>query len=858
MYSNKLLIPCLLFASVSTPALKAMVGIEKHAFNIEQTNLPKALLHFAQQARVSVALPPLSFHDGQSKSVSGQYTITKALEKLLTDTGYTFVVVSERAIRIEKAPKRTPIPNTTTDFDLFTPPAIQEILVSATRRTDHLQRLPYSISVVRSPKIAERGTNKTWDIGRKTAGVFVTSRRVGEGKLVIRGLSDGAFSGRVQSLVNTYMDYARLNYNAPDPDLILNDIDRIEILRGPQGTLYGSGSLGGLYRVVSHEPSTTDASFITSSTFAATQQGTPSIAASAIMNLPLLRDKAGIRSLTYYQHDGGYIDDLKLNQTNVNTARTIGGQLALLLSPFDTSSLKLTFRHQDHNARDSSYIETGAPQLTRNNYIQEPRNDRLNQYEVVFKMDMDWADLTSSASWLHRKINATYDASTMIPLFIGLDPVASPYSTNRHIRSFTNETHLASTRGERFEWLVGTFYSQRSEAIFSELIVSGAGELPLFSGSDSVYDETLQDKLKEYAVFGEATYYLTQNLSFTAGARAFHYNDTATSLIRDIGTLNPYEVDGSQKKSGLTPKFVLSYMPNDIHMVYAQIAEGYRLGGVNLAGFTAIDDVSVLESPATGESSTNTIVIKLDNFASDDLMNYEMGWKAKLWNGRLNINSAVFYAKWKQIQSNQFGYNGLPEIANVGDARLYGFEIEANLKAGEQTSINAHLSWADSKITQTTQEFGARIGNTLPGAPKHSGGITVEHGFELFSLPVFISGSYSYVSSANILFEESDRYRTDPSHLLNSHLSLSKGPWRFNFFIKNIFNSKANIFAFSNPFHQETGINTSQPKTEPKPVEAANFSHSEVTMDHPYDSATPLYKTTPRPRTLGISISWSF
>mgnify|MGYP003644762470 CR=1 FL=1 len=831
--------------SFLTLSLAAAEG-ETFIFKVRRAPIAKALFEFSKQSGVSVSRPRLSYRDGKTRFVGGTYSLEEALQRMLYGTDFTYEMVSAHSVRIMRKPKvRMDVRDVSHSIESdFVP--VQEILVSSLRRVDRLQSVPYSISSVSGRQQEHLRARNTGDIAHRVSSVYVSKQGVGKEKITIRGLSDGAFAGRAQSVVSTYLDHTRLTYNAPDPGLKLIDMDRVEVLRGPQGTLYGSGALSGLYRVVNREPSTADIEVLATASYAWTKHGDPTKEISSVVNVPLAEDSLAFRMVAYADEAGGYIDDDRLGINNVNKSDTIGGRAALKYEPSYDWKFIVGGNFQEYDADDTNYYNGKLRRFMRNNYVREPYNDKFRQLYFTVNADLGWANLTTNASWMQRDIHKVWDGSLAVPKLVGLDVVPSPFTEKRDIKTFTSETHLSSKSGDRLEWLIGSFYSNRDDVMSSALIVPGAAEHPLLGGTDEIYSEDLVDDLKEIAFFGELTYYFSEQISMTTGLRWFDYNDKAASTITDIGFGVEQTINGRQKKSGITPKFVLSYHMNDTTLLYGQISQGYRVGGTNLLGPNEFD----LVAAEAGEAiSARVAPDMLGNYNSDKLINIEVGYKKQAIGGDLTVNAAAFYADWTDIQSLEYDFLGLPNVNNVGSARIFGAELDFLYRPSSRFEIQGNISFNDSEITDSTYLFGANIGDPLPGTPRVSAGLSGRYEFELTNdVSAAISTDYVYVGGSNLLFDRQTSPQMDPYHLSNVRFSLYRGAWQITAFVNNILDSKANSFAFGNPFSLDDPFfqsGTLEPTFPVEPVVVEPVAHSE--------QFTPL-----RPRTVGLEISWHF
>lgn len=821
-------------------ASKASVTPDTVTFDIDRAPIAKALNRFARQTQVSIARPRISYRDGKSNALKGTYSLTEGLSRLLEGTGYGFERLGAGAIRVFRVPVVVHAPQ---HFDIeegFDPFPIEEILVSTTRKPDRLQKLPYSISAITGSQREHLRAATSDDILHRISGIYVTKRGEGQGKIIIRGLSDGAFTGRAQSLVSTYMGFTRANYSAPDPSLRLYDVESVEVLRGPQGTLYGSGSLGGIYRIVPRGPSLTETELETGAGVGWTEGGDTSRDIHAVVNLPLLEDRLGLRAVAYYDRRGGYIDDIRLGRDNINDTTTKGGRAAVGAQLDDHWSLTVELAVQDASRDDSHYFNGDLDAFQRDNYVAEPRSDRFIQLSATVGGGWDWGDLTSTTSWIDRDIDQTLDGTRAVEWLVG-DPNrrASPFETDIAIRTIVNETHVSSAPGGKLEWLAGFFFADRHEISDARLTVPGAELINILGVTDTIYAENLDDQIKEVALFGEITVFLSEQLSLTGGLRWYHYDDTAVSQHLDIGIGVDSTAFGEQRKSGLIPKLVLSYQAHDDLLLYAQLTEGYRVGGINFAGITFEGPIILPFEEPLGTLVPDTV---LDNFASDELTTFELGAKRGALDGRLTVNLAGFYSNWRNIQSHQFSV-GLPDVDNVGNARILGAEMDVVYRPTAVLELQMNASFNDSRITETSYRFGAEVGDILPAAPRFTFGTSGRYDIPLgASVLASISADYAYVGGSDLLFDKFSTPRNEAYHLANLRLSLALETWQLTAYINNVTNNRANIYAFGNPL--------ALPDLNPGSVssDTVQISRFQIVNQH----------TALRPRTVGLALSYRF
>ena len=816
--------PVLMAASVLCCVVVCLSGVQAQDdrtadFDIASQPIAKALITYARQAKLSIALPQaLSYRDGKTRRLRGRYSHTDALERMLRGTGFSFELVNNRSVRVFRAPPQ--VVEATAPVDVAPElPHIEEILVTSLLRPDVPHKLPYSISTLQLSDSFGIGTNETFNIARKVASLNALQQGNGQTKLLIRGLSDGAFAGRSQALVGTYLDGSQISQNGPEPNLRLVDIDRLEILRGPQGTLYGSGALSGLYRVVTNKPDTSDFGLSATASLAVTKSGDPSQATSSTVNIPVIANRFALRAVAYYENNGGFIDELGTSEdgsdarSNVNSSEVWGGRVSAGLE-LDEWSFTLSGALQNIETSDSSYFVPSLGRNARVNSFPEPNDDLFRQLNANLDVDLGWADFTTDVSFIRRSFNEVADATSVELEFIDeTEPnlQLERFDSDRELETISVESHLKSKPGERLEWILGAYYAFRREDLQYQL-----------SAANNVisYDESLDEEQMEYALFGEATYFLNEKLAVTLGARGFTYDTSAVDTASGVLLLEEATLEGAQKQTGLTPKAVISYHPDDTTLVYAQYSQGYRLGGINIEGPNAL----LPGSP----DATDTI---LENFASDQLDSFELGYKHQSFDRRFAINAAAFYADWSNIQAREFDDIGLPIVGNVGDARIYGAELDVLFRPWQNVELKGNVAYNKSDIVRSTMALGAQRGNNLPAAPRFSAGASVNIDASITdNILANVVVDYSYLDGSRLFFDQQASQAIEAHHFVNMQASVYWEKFRFTLFVTNLFDSRDNIFGFGNPF---------------------------VSPIIPFEQDETI-SVSPRPRSIGIDIGYRF
>lgn len=775
-----------------------------------------ALIDLGLQTNVSI-LGTSSCGSGGRAELTGRYTLDEALSRLLAGAPCRYRIIDPRTVRITVAPPAPPLA-TAPERDPPRPPSlVAEVVVTATKRPVAMDSLPAGVSAVSGRQIATTGAV---DVGRtvgQLAGVLSTNLGPGRDKLLIRGLSDGAFTGRTRSTVGTYLDETPINYNAPDPDLRLVDIDRIEVIRGPQGALYGSGAVAGIYKIVTNRPDLEALRAGVLGGVSWTQGGERSHEIEGYVNLPLVKDRVGVRIVGYRDKLGGYLDDVNLRIADVDQTRRSGGRLALRveISPawsFDALAASQTLRSNDTQyisvpvavqAVGSAPVRPGsrpAP-AARSNRIREAHNNDFDYVGATLRGAFEWGAVSSSVSYVHHVFSSQYDATATLSNFSGFNATdLGVYVEANRSDLLVQDLVVTSNRAGRFDWLVGLYGANTVERAPSTLSILTAR--PTVS---TAYQETRKDRTRELALYGEGAYDLGQGWTATLGGRIFESRVHTTAAIAVTLPSGPRFFDQSRTFKGFSPKISLQKEFAGGDLVYALITEGYRPGGFNSSGLLPI------------RAARTT-------FGADRLRNYEVGAKFRRLDGRISVRTAAYYDEWSNIQTDRYRTSGLAYVANVGDARIWGLEAEATVDWPFGLSLQVNGLLSNSQIENPSRDFDAPVAGDLPGVPKVSGGILAVYARPLSNdLTLRLIGEASYIGRADLSFDASLASQTD--QYLRARLSADIGTeaWRVTAFVNNPFNDAGDTFAYGNPFSfgQVRQVTPQRPRTVGVRVAAA-------------------------------------
>ena len=777
----------------ASPVQAAEPGARR--FNIPAEPLEAALLRFGAQANVSVGGLPAPGCGGTSRAVSGTMRADVALAALLPQ-GCGFERLDARSFRIVGASVRARAPPSAEAVRLH------ELVVTAEKRTERLTRTASAISVATADDLQAMGGRTFESLAPQMVSVAVTNLGPGRDKIFVRGLSDGAFTGKTQSTVGLYLDDVPITYNAPDPDLRLVDVDRVEVLRGPQGTLYGSGSMGGIVRIVTNKPDPSTVAGEITAEGMATQHGAPSDSVDAMVNVPLAGGRAAVRAVGYADESGGYIDNPELRLGNVNSSRRWGVRLAALVNLPSDWTLTAGLAHQSIDTADAQYTQGSATPLTRAASVREPHHNDFDELSATAARAGEVADVKVSTAYIDHDLKTRYD-STGAFRAAGGSLIASAFDEDKQIRLWATEALATSTAPSRLRWLGGAFISYAEEMDAATLTNLAPVQAPR-----TVYRR--RDQLSEGALYGELTYDLTPRLSLTAGGRWFITRVSSRAADFSLAQAPVAPTRGHLTDDGLAPKLRVTYAIAPDILVYAQMQKGYRAGGFNVPA--AAGGGLVPEGAAA-------------RFAPDHLWSYELGAGAPLFDDRLVLRAAVFHADWAGLQTDQRLGSGLPLTVNIGDGSNTGVEVEATWRPSERWLVRANLLLEDPQITRAANVFPARRDIGLPGVPFDMGGAFMRYRWPAWAgMTAELSGQFAYVGRSYLTFDGGTDNRQGGYASGRLAASLAGHGWRAAAFIDNVTDETGNTFAFGNPFSRQR-----------------------------FTQATPL-----RPRTAGVSLTRTF
>ncbi|RJT24459.1 TonB-dependent receptor [Chakrabartia godavariana] len=653
-----------------------------------------------------------------------------------------------------------------------------EIIVTATKRNVALQDVPFSINAQTAADIQKTGAGSLEDVSRNVAGLAIQNLGPGQSQVSIRGVSSGQIvrdQPGVKEQVGVYLDESPISLSLFTPDLDLFDLNRVETLRGPQGTLFGSGNIGGTIRYITNAPRVGVTEGTVEGSLNAIDGGSVGGHLKGAVNVPM-GDKAAIRAVGYYTKYAGFIDAIgPAGGKNVNDGERIGGRIALTFEPSDTVSItprviyqKVTtdgFNRQEvYNLYANPYTTT-RPAVTfgeRQQYLllREGFEDETIIADATIKAGLGAVDLTSVSTYTNRNILVSRDASALtgsVSVDLGFPTAAVLLPSNLRdttdVEGFTQELRLSSNGDGPLQWVAGAFYAKTDRFYRQRLPTPGydaATDATLGAGTsaavangfpaNSPYNADLPYTLKQYAVFGEFTYDVTEKLAATAGGRWYNYKEQRSFKSGGLFANGDNQTDRT-KSDGFNPRFLLSYKASDDVTINAQASKGFRLGGVN----------DPLNLPLC-TAADRAIFSGYQRFGDESLWNYEGGVKAQT--GIVTFNAAAFYTKMRNLQVTlDAGSCSSRVVFNVPKAHSAGLEFELTARPSKAFELGLSGSWLQSEFDSTVTSGngavlgGIRDGNRLPSVPKFQLSATATYNFEVGSADGFLTASFQHVGN---------------------------------------------------------------------------------------------------------------
>jgi iron complex outermembrane receptor protein len=631
-----------------------------------------------------------------------------------------------------------------------------EIIVTATKRESTLQDVPFSVNAQTQNDIQRSGSQTLEDVARNVAGLTIQNLGPGQSQVAIRGVSAGQIvrdQPGVKEQVGIYLDESVISLSLFTPDLDLFDLDRLETLRGPQGTLFGSGSIGGTIRYITNRAEIGVTEGLVEADINQVEEGGLGGHLKGAVNLPI-GENAALRLVGYHTEYGGFIDALRQDtdgaffiEDDVNSGSRSGGRAELAWEPTDRLRIAPRVIYQEietdgFNRQEAFNIFANPFTTTRPPVelgereqfllLDEAFEDDFLLVDLSVDYDIGEATLTSITSYTDRSVLVSRDASALtgsVSIDLGFPDEAALLPSNLRdttdVEQWTQEVRIANNDDDRFDWVAGIFLSdtQRSyaqrlptpgyDAFTDDVLGEGTAEA-VSNGFpvDSPFNSDLPYSLEQVAVFGEGTYDLTDRFRVTAGARYYDFSEERTISTGGLFASGDQGVRDRTSSNGVNPRFIAAFDATDQVTLLAQAAKGFRLGGVN-------DPLNV---PLCSEGDRE-IFGGFQSFDDETLWNYEAGVKVNT--PMLRFNANAFYADISDLQVTlDAGSCSSRVVFNVPEAHSMGVELETEIALGENFELSVAGSLLESEFDSTVTDADGNIlggieeGNRLPSVPE--------------------------------------------------------------------------------------------------------------------------------------------
>ncbi|WP_286828285.1 MULTISPECIES: TonB-dependent receptor domain-containing protein [Kordiimonas] len=744
----------------------------------------------AQQAGFQLLIQSEDVRGVTAGLSAGRYTSSEALTQLLAGTNLTFRSVQGGAIAIVPlgaggvrsisyaegydyaqgvaASQDDERVDEVRSGDIF----LEEIVVTATKRATSLQDTPMSIAAIGAEEIERRGLVGMGDYLNSVPGVSVLDGAAGRTSLVIRGASsnpqnEGESNGSVVGVYFGETPITGLASYYSNPDVKLVDMERVEVLRGPQGTLYGSSNLGGTIRNIPAAPNLHAFEGRIEAGYSHTGgYGDGNSELQGVVNIPLIEDRLALRVVGFRFENSGYYRNLGISDPSIAagvaqwgavaaTARGdvgndkyLGGRISLRWEPNEKLRFNLMYMYQDidQDGWAVADLDLGEQSYLQRGYKMRLTEDGESEFNESFGSEIEITNATveytlgsmsllSSTSWVNEQ---SYIHREVGPIFFGFIPAGTPLEFDNS--AFIEEARLTSQFSGPFQFVLGMYYEDIENAGTSQRgFFGGALEANPFP-EVLLYDLSSSSKTKQKALFGEVSYDILEQLKLTAGVRVFDYDREISGITRPSAFLpaGSTHIEGGASDSNY--KVSLDYTPNRDSLFYVTWSQGFRLGRpvpANPQPLCDQDSDGIFDN-TEGVSTADRV---LD---SDFVDNYELGGKFSLFDNRLRLNAGVYQVNWDKIPISMVAVPGCTVTVNAGKARSRGVEFEGTWSIARDLMLNFGASLVKAVLTEDAGLLG-NSGDRLPGAPRYNVNVGLQYEFDVAGYGSFLRSDYYYV-----------------------------------------------------------------------------------------------------------------
>ncbi len=716
---------------------------------------------------------------------------------------------------------------------------LEAVIVTSQKKIENLQKVPISVQVLDEQRLEEQNVSDFDDFARLMPSVSFQGAGPGFNQVYIRGVAsggDGNHSGPLPS-VGLYLDEQPITTIQGALDVHIYDIQRVEALAGPQGTLYGASSQSGTVRIITNKPDPSGFAAGYGIEGNSIDDGGSGYVAEAFVNAPL-SETAAIRLVGWSKHDAGYVDNVFGERTfptsgitidnanrveeDYNDVDTYGARAALRLDLSDSWTITPSIVGQNQRSNGSFGFDPDVGDLEITHFYPESSDDRWTQAALTVQGKVGNFDLVYAYAHLKRDVDVESDYNDYAFWYDTLagygayftDDAGNLINPSQYIQGVdgykrdTHELRISSPQDNRFRFVAGVFWQDQSHRIEQRYRVDGlASSLSVTGWEDTIWLTQQFRKDRDEAFFGEMSFDITDRLTATAGMRFFEAKNSLKGFFgfsegysgstgeaacfdeTDFQGAPCINLDKRTQDEDSLGRFNLTFQATDDVMLYGTWSEGYRPGGINRRG-------------------------SLPPYISDFLTNYEFGWKTTWADNTLSLNGAVFRQEWKDFQFALLGANGLTEIKNANQAEIDGLELELNWRASYNLTITGGVAFFDAQLTENycgfTDDDGIPVtvcddpqapdGTRLPVTAEFKGNLTGRYTFEIGSLEAYVQGSIIHEGdrTSDLRLAERDILGDLPSYTMaDLSFGLRRDNWALNLYLKNAFDERGEVSRFT-------------------------------------------------------------
>jgi outer membrane receptor protein involved in Fe transport len=712
----------------------------------------------------------------------------------------------------------------TSDNTSFGSTALEVVVVTARKREESLQSVPLSIQAASGKELARRRVVGLRELSGALPGINLVVGDPGKTSVSIRGITSVTATPTTGFYLDDVAISGRQAYNGQSEPAML-DLQRVEVLRGPQGTLYGAGAMGGAIKFVSNRPDAAASTLDVTAGTAAIDGGELSYDTGIVANVPLIDHVLALRMAGSYSYEGGYVDRIahgrglltnvaggefqSFNETtrdNVNGHRRAAGRIALGFEPEDSWSVLLDLRYQQFEAAAPESYWPNLPRFEQSTVVSEPIEDSMALPMLTMAKRFAAVELTSITSYLERKRDETLDYTFYIGSLVPEWAARPSYIViPTRSRSLQQELRVSSADPDARTQFVAGAYWQREDFSYDQTVVTvGSGVTSSGVANDVVYYKDFGTRVKQLAIFGDLTWSLTDRIDLVVGGRGFRIETDLRQSQDGFFSDGASQLRGATQESGFTPKFQITTKLDEEHLLYALVSKGFRQGDVNPPVPLALCEA---ELAALGYTTPPASI------HSDSLWNYEVGTKNTFADRNVMLNVSGYFLDWKDIQQSVIMPScGFGFAANVAAAEVKGAELEMRWAPSRRLTLSAAATYNDARITESAPGVQARVGEPVQIAPKWGANGSVEYTFNLLDRwPLYARADYQWHDSQTQNFVDTmivdadphtgedfgeQRAVINPGHIqqsyrqLNLSLGLDAADWSLRFFVDNVTNEQ--------------------------------------------------------------------